>query len=109
MEAMKKHDEITFQRELLVEASRWENVGMIHRLQSGLFFTSNGTPIRVGFEGLSDVCGIRKDGRAFYLELKAPNGTVTREQHHFLEVVRDTNGLAGVARSIEEAKRIIDG
>jgi hypothetical protein len=106
---MKQHVEIDLQRELLVEASRWKMVGLIWRQQSGLFFTQDGRPVRIGFPGLSDVGGILQGGQAFQLELKAPNGSVTREQQGWLKAVRDAGGRAGIVRSLGEAKEILEG
>jgi hypothetical protein len=41
------------------------------------------------------------------LEIKAAGGRPTAEQRHFLEVIRSRGGLAGVARSVEEARQIL--
>lgn len=61
-------------------------------------------------KGYSDLSGVRKeDGRAVFLEVKAPGGRVRPEQQHFLKVMASYGALAGVARTIEEAKRIMEG
>lgn len=41
------------------------------------------------------------------VEVKTPKGRATKEQKNFIEQVRSAGGLAGVARSAEEAKQII--
>ena len=41
------------------------------------------------------------------LEIKAVGGRPTAEQRQFLEVIRSRGGLAGVARSVEEARQIL--
>jgi hypothetical protein len=41
------------------------------------------------------------------LEVKAAGGRPTAEQRQFLEVIRSRGGLAGVARSVEEARQIL--
>ena len=41
------------------------------------------------------------------LEIKAAGGRPTAEQRQFLEVIRNHGGLAGVARSVEEARQIL--
>ena len=41
------------------------------------------------------------------LEIKAAGGRPTAEQRQFLEVIRNRGGLAGVARSVEEARQIL--
>ena len=40
-------------------------------------------------------------------EIKAAGGRPTAEQRQFLEVIRSRGGLAGVARSVEEARQIL--
>jgi hypothetical protein len=43
------------------------------------------------------------------IETKRPKGgRVTPEQQHFIEFVRKTGGIAGIARDAEEAQRIIE-
>jgi hypothetical protein len=43
------------------------------------------------------------------IETKRPQGgRVTPEQQHFIEFVRKTGGIAGIARDAEEATRLIE-
>lgn len=80
----------------------------VHRTNSGLFYTPNGDKIRIGFPGQSDLQGHRnKDGKCFYIEIKTPKGTVKPEQEKFLKAMRESNALAGVARSIDDAIKIV--
>ena len=59
-------------------------------------------------KGFSDLFGFRiPDGRAFFIEVKAPTGRVRPEQQNFIEQMRSNGALAGVARSVEEARKII--
>lgn len=59
--------------------------------------------------GSSDLIGLTASGRFFAIEVKTPTGRTTKEQNNFIEQVRAHGGLAGVARSPEEALRIIHG
>ena len=60
--------------------------------------------------GYSDLSGLRRsDGRAVFIECKAPGGRLGLEQAAFLEAVLKAGAAAGVARSPEEAIRIITG
>ena len=65
--------------------------------------------IRLAAPGVSDLIGWTEGGRFVGLEVKGPRGRVTDEQAAFLELVRRSGGLAGVARSVEEAREILDG
>jgi hypothetical protein len=43
------------------------------------------------------------------VEVKAPTGRPTPEQNAFLEHVTAAGGLAGIARSVEDARQILGG
>ena len=59
-------------------------------------------------KGHSDLAGVRiGDGRAVYIEVKTPTGKVRPDQENFLRRMREYGALAGVARSVEDARRII--
>ena len=64
--------------------------------------------IRLAAPGVSDLIGWTQ-GRFVALEVKGPRGRVTDEQAAFIDLVRRSGGLAGVARSVGEAKAILDG
>jgi len=42
------------------------------------------------------------------VECKAPKGKPTTEQTNFIEFIRNSGGLAGIARSTEDAKSILN-
>ena len=65
--------------------------------------------IRLAPAGVSDTVGWTEGGRFVAIEVKDEFGRVTREQAAFLDLVRRSGGLAGVARSVGEAKAILDG
>ena len=65
--------------------------------------------IRLAAPGVSDLIGWTEGGRFAAIEVKGPRGRVTDEQAAFLELVRRSGGLAGVARSVEDARAIIEG
>ena len=58
--------------------------------------------------GGSDLIGW-VDGRFLAIEVKTATGVVSHEQKDFIDLVRRHGGLAGVARSIQDAKDIING
>ena len=81
----------------------------VHREQSGLFYTPNGTRIRVGVPGKSDLQGHRpSDGKCFYIESKEPeNGKERKAQEKFINAMKASGALAGFARSVEDALKIV--
>jgi hypothetical protein len=58
-------------------------------------------------KGGSDIIGIAPDGRFLAVEVKTTLGRIRPEQTIFLDVVRKAGGIAGVARSVEEALQLI--
>jgi hypothetical protein len=60
--------------------------------------------------GSSDLIGILSPhGRMVAIEVKTSTGRLTTTQKKFLESVRASGGIAGVARSPQEALDIIEG
>ena len=54
--------------------------------------------------GSSDIIGIHKPtGRFLAVEVKTKTGRASKEQNNFIEQVRAANGIAGLARSVQEA------
>jgi|SRR6267142_1874293 len=69
-------------------------------------------PIRLAVEGVSDLLGwTMVDAAAIFtaIECKIGRRRPTDEQAAFLDLVRRSGGRAGIARSAEEAGRIING
>ena len=68
--------------------------------------------IRLGCLGMSDLTGWTTiAGAAVYtaIEVKSARGRPTPEQSAFLELVRRSGGVSGIARSVDEAQAIIAG
>ncbi len=59
-------------------------------------------------KGFSDLLFIG-DGRTAFLEVKTKTGIVRPEQEQFLHQMQQYHHLAGVARSVEDAIKIIKG
>lgn len=82
----------------------------VQRTNSATLYTKDGRPVRIGTPGQSDLCGHRPgDGRAFYIEVKKPGEKPRENQSRFLQTMRDSGALAGVAHSVEEAVGIVFG
>jgi hypothetical protein len=69
-------------------------------------------PVKLGPEGFADLNGwVRGENYAIYCAIEGKVGIrrPTAAQAAFLELVRSHGGRAGVARSVEDAQRIIAG
>lgn len=58
--------------------------------------------------GSSDLIGITKDGLFLAIEVKTKTGKATKEQLNFIKQVQQKGGIAGIARSPEDALRILN-
>ena len=77
------------------------------RTNSGVYYDSHGNRITIGFKGLSDLVGFRPDGKFFALEIKTATGRPSPEQLKFIEFCHEKGIPAGIARSVEEAIKIV--
>lgn len=89
------------------------------RNNTGCLFDRSGRPVRFGLApGSSDLIGLRtitvrpQDvGRELAVfaavEVKDARGRPTQEQLKFLDTVNRMGGLGGIARSVDEARRIL--
>ena len=64
--------------------------------------------VRYGFKGQSDLTGFLKDGRVLAIEVKRPGKKATPEQQAYLNQIRESGGVAGLASSIKTAMAIIE-
>ena len=65
--------------------------------------------IRLAAPGVPDLIGWTEGGRFVAVEVKGPRGRVTDEQAAFIDLVRRSGGLAGVARSVADARAVLEG
>lgn len=82
-------------------------VGWAARMNVGAMKLDNRF-VRFGMKGCADVIGQLKDGRFLAIECKAAKGQPTEHQVAFLERVKRSNGVAGIARSIDDARAILE-
>lgn len=57
--------------------------------------------------GSADIIGIAPDGRFLAVEVKTAKGKTTPEQERFIFNVQLAGGIAGVARSVDDALRLV--
>ena len=86
-----------------------EDGHFVARANVGLFFTRDGRPVSTGLPaGFSDLFGFRaSDARAFFLEIKTRTGRVSPQQIAFLAAMQRRGALAGVVRSVDEARAFL--
>ncbi|MEK4305879.1 VRR-NUC domain-containing protein [Oceanobacillus sp. FSL K6-0251] len=79
------------------------NVGKV-KTADGRFFDT-GLP-----KGYSDLSGFRKsDGKMIFIEVKNEKGRLRDDQKHFINTMQQYPVICGVARSPEEAIKIVTG
>lgn len=85
------------------------DIAVLFRINVGSFkvgdrIISTGVP-----KGFPDLFGFRRrDGKAVFLEIKTSTGKLRTEQKVFKEALQKQNVIYGVARSLEDARKIID-
>jgi hypothetical protein len=83
--------------------------GITFAVRNGVLVSGEARRVHYGLcPGSGDLIGIHA-GRFVSLEVKSVRGRVSVEQQAFVEVVNQLRGLAGVARSVEEARIILTG
>jgi hypothetical protein len=110
--------EVDLMRHIQIEYGTRDDIRLL-RNNVGVLQDRNGTYIRFGLcSGSSDLIGwksvvitpemVGKRVAVFTaIEVKSKNGVVSIGQNMFLKVVREAGGLAGVARSMEDAEGIV--
>lgn len=82
---------------------------MIFRANVGSWVTKDGRYVSTGLpNGFPDLFGVRlADGKAVFIEVKKPDGKIRPEQAQFIGQMRRYGFIAGVAYSVEDARKII--
>lgn len=110
--------ETTIQNEIRLELSRY---GIVFRLNSGKAYGGNRVwdarrnsyiltdirPIALCPKGTSDLLFIGEGGQVAFIECKDDKGKPREDQKRFIEMMRKFGYRAGIARSPEEALKII--
>lgn len=84
----------------------------VWNITTGTFRVAGRPPryIRTFPRGTPDLMGFRKsDGKMFMIEVKTAKGKLSKEQKEFAEYIKDYPILYGVARSVEDALKIVKG
>ena len=109
--------EQTIQQEIRLQCSR--GPVRLHRNNTGTLKDQHGRPVTFGLaKGSADLIGWRTitvtpdmvgQQVAVFLsiEVKTPTGRLRPEQQQWLEAVQAAGGIAGVARSVEDAQTLL--
>ena len=100
---MTEHD---IQNQIRINCS---DIAILFRANVGSFKTNDGRFISTGLPaGFPDLFGVRlSDGRAVFIEVKKPNGKIRPQQIKFINRMSGYGFIAGIAYSVEDAKKII--
>ena len=100
--------EHAIQNEIMVAVSR---VGCtVFRTNAGKVRTDDGAVITLLPKGHPDLTGFRhSDGKIFFIEVKNARGKLREEQIKYGKFLQQYPVLYGVARSVEDALRIVEG
>lgn len=80
----------------------------VYRSNAGRIRTEDGRVIMLFPRGFPDLCGFRhSDGKFFCIEIKTQSGRLRDDQKKFGEMIKQYPVLYGVARSVEDALRIV--
>lgn len=89
------------------------------RNNTGVLMDRNGRPVQFGLcPGSSDLIGLRQVvvtpdmvGQAVAvfvaIEVKGAKGRVSEKQQNFIVMVKEMGGFAGVARTVEDAEKLL--
>lgn len=104
--------ERTIQKDIMKALKAHPNVAWVGRFNSGSFMLEDDTGkkrvVRANTQkGMSDILGMLKGGRFFAIEVKSESGTVYGHQKAYLDLIKADGGIAGVARSVDDAIKLI--
>jgi hypothetical protein len=74
---------------------------------TGVFDPKSGQFRRLGayaIKGVSDILGVLPDGKLLAIEVKTKKGRVSKAQEMFIQRINNKDGVAFVARSLEDVK-----
>lgn len=104
------------QKAIIMLLKRHPKVAMVGRFNSGQSVETNadGTMRYMSFNsirGFSDIHGMMRGGKAFYIEVKRPGSGPPRDQDqiNFINLIRENGGLSGFAYSVDDALEILIG
>ena len=83
------------------------NVALYGRFNSGAHYEGERYIQSNSIRGCADILGMTQGGQFFAIEVKSAKGRLSQHQDDFLAKVLSGGGLAGVARSVDDARRVL--
>ena len=83
------------------------DVAWVCRINSGVFAENDRFISANSQKGMSDIIGMLSGGRLFAIECKSKTGKILQHQDDFLCLIASGGGLSGIARSIDDAAKIL--
>jgi len=99
--------ESDIQKTIMAYLRAHPSVGIVIRINSGVMEQDGRYTAFNSQKGMSDIMGVMKTGKAFFIEVKSKTGKPTQAQDDFLAKALFTNAYAGIARSIEDVDKIL--
>lgn len=96
--------EIDMQNQIRLELSKH---GIVIRMNTGVFKTDDGRIVKCGIKGTSDLLFVGQNYIA-WIEVKTPTGRPSKDQINFINTMKELGHKAGIARSVEDALKIIN-
>lgn len=98
--------EHAIQNEIMLALS--QNDCTVFRSNAGKVRTDDGRTVMLFPKGTPDLCGFRhSDGKIFFIEVKNEVGRLRDDQKRFAKFAEQYPILYGVARSVDDALRIV--
>jgi len=101
-----KISEATIQNRIRCDLSAY---GIVIRMNTGVFFTADGRPVKCGIPGTPDLLFIGPGNRTAWIEVNTEKGKASKDQLNFIATLKKYGHRAGIARSVEDALEIING
>ena len=99
--------ESDIQKTIMAYLRAHPSVGVVIRINSGVMETDGRYTAFNSQKGMSDIMGVMKTGRAFFIEVKSKTGKPTQAQDDFIVKALSSMAYAGIARSIEDVDKIL--
>jgi hypothetical protein len=108
LEALRKHPLVAWAHRVNTAAGYLIDAKTYHRLlEADAIKRTDARFIRFGWAGQLDLTGQMRDGRRLDVEVKTESGKLREEQAATIAGVRGANGVAFVARGVEDVFREI--
>jgi hypothetical protein len=100
--------ESDIQSQIMIALGEHPRIAWCYVTSAGSFRVRGGY-MTVGVKGMPDILGqIKESGVLFGIEIKKDNGIVSEDQKYFINLINGSGGIAGVARSVSDAIKIIE-